>query len=139
MEHLHADAQALAEGWGANRHHHEFLEIDIRIGMCAAVEDVQHGDRQQVTRRVARQVCDVRIEAFALPDGIGFERRHRNREDGVGAEPALIGAAIEPNHRLVEFALCQIPVLERTGDLAVHVGDGFGDASAQVALRITIP
>ena len=49
----------------ADRHHHELLKVDVRIGVRAAVEDVHHRHRQQVARGVAGQVRDVRVEARA--------------------------------------------------------------------------
>ena len=38
---------ASAKRGGADRHDHEFLEVDRIVGMGAAVEDVHHRHRQQ--------------------------------------------------------------------------------------------
>jgi len=43
-----ADPQRFAEGRGAERHHHELLEIDARVRVRAAVQDVHHRHRKRV-------------------------------------------------------------------------------------------
>ena len=138
VEDLDADAQAFAEAGGANRHHHELLEVDVRVGVRAAVEDVHHRHRQQIARGVAGQVRDVRVEARAQPDGVGLERRHRDAEQRVGAEPALVGGAVEANHRLVELALRQIAIAQRAGNLAVDVRDGFASRPCRDSARVAV-
>ena len=45
VEDLRDGAQALGEGAEALGHDHEFLEIDRRIGVGAAVDDVRHAAR----------------------------------------------------------------------------------------------
>src|SRR5439155_25252375 len=46
VKNLRANAQALAKTFGAHRNNHEFLKVDIVIGMRAAVDDVHHRDGQ---------------------------------------------------------------------------------------------
>ncbi|MCY1240282.1 hypothetical protein D9M72_531210 [compost metagenome] len=48
MEHLGAHAQGFPESGRADRLDHELLDIDIVIGMLAAMEDVHHGHRHAV-------------------------------------------------------------------------------------------
>ena len=47
----------------------------------------------------------------------GFRHRQRDAEDGVGAEPALVGGAVERDHGLVDLDL----------QLGVHAADGVED------------
>ena len=49
------------------------------------------------------------------------QRRHRDAEQRVGAEPALGRRAVERDHRLVERALVEVAADERLRDLAVDV------------------
>ena len=48
MERLGAVAQRLGETRRANRHDHELLEVDVVVGVLAAVDDVHHRHRQRV-------------------------------------------------------------------------------------------
>ena len=60
---------------------------------------------------------------------------HRDAEDGVGAELALVLRAIEADHRGVDADLVlRVMTDEEGGDLFVHVLDGLEDALAVVAL-----
>ena len=43
VEGLCRPAQRLGEALGAHGHDHEFLKVDIGVGMGSAVEDVEHG------------------------------------------------------------------------------------------------
>jgi hypothetical protein len=46
VEDLGAVAERLAEAWRAERHQHEFLQIDGVVGVRAAVDDVHQGNGQ---------------------------------------------------------------------------------------------
>ena len=50
VEDLRAGAQRFGERRGADRHHHELLEVDARVRVRAAVEDVHHRHRQERRR-----------------------------------------------------------------------------------------
>ena len=62
---LGAPTQALGKARGAHRHDHKLLEVNVIVGMHAAVEDVHHGRGQQVgvdaaqvlVQRQARRLC----------------------------------------------------------------------------------
>ena len=51
---LDAGAQAFGEAVEPPGLDHEFLEIDIVVGVLAAVEDVHHRHRQRACRRPAQ-------------------------------------------------------------------------------------
>ncbi len=54
-----------------------------------------------------------------------------NAEDRVGAEPALVGRAVQLDHRLIEGPLLGgAGAGQRRGDLTVDVGDRTRDAIA---------
>ena len=84
VEDLGADAQRLAERAGADRHHHELLEVDVAVGVRAAVEDVHHRHGQQVgalaaDHRVAQR-ADVLVERHLLLGRGGAQGGHRHAE-----------------------------------------------------------
>jgi hypothetical protein len=70
-------------------------------GVGAAVEDVHHRHRQHV--RVG--AADVAEQRQVRRVGGGTGHRHRHAEDRVGAEPGLVGGAVEVEHRLVDEPL----------------------------------
>ena len=110
MENLRAHAQRLGECRRADRHHHEFLEVDRIVGMRAAIDDVHHRHRQHARGGAA----DIAIERQVVGDRRGFRDRKRHAEDRIGAEPRLVGRAVERDHGLVDLGL-------RFG---VHAADG---------------
>src|SRR4029077_20888172 len=48
VEHFYTPAQRLRKTLGADWHHHEFLEVDVIVGVRSAVEDVHHRGRQDI-------------------------------------------------------------------------------------------
>ncbi len=122
LEHLDADPQPLGEARRADRHDHEFLEVDGIVGVHAAVDDVHHRHRQQPRRGSAH----VTVERQALGGGRRLGDRERDAEHGVGAEPALVGRAVERDQRLVDLAL----------GLGVHPADGVEDLAGDGVDRL---
>ena len=98
---LGAPAQRLAERLGADRGDHELLDVDVGVGVAAAVEDVHHRHGQDVGVGAA-EVAEQR-QAGRLGSGLGH--RERDAEDGVGAELALVVGAVEAEHHAVDEAL----------------------------------
>jgi hypothetical protein len=66
---LRAPAQRLPEGRRTDRGDHELLNIDASVGMCAAIEDVEHRDRQHV--RVHTTDIAEQLQAAGLRSGLG--------------------------------------------------------------------
>jgi hypothetical protein len=80
----------------------------------AAVEDVHHRDRQQMS--VLVEVAPARPLVLG---GLGASGGHRDAEDGVGAEPSLVLGAVEIDERAVEGSLVgRVAAADRVGDLA---------------------
>ena len=126
---LHAPAQRLGVRRRADRRDHELLDVDVGVGVRAAVEDVHHRDRQHVRVRAA-QVAEE-LQPGRVGGGPGH--RHRDADDRVGAEPRLGRRAVEVDQRLVDQALVVGLVAEQLRlDLVHHVVDGAADALAAV-------
>ena len=92
---LGAGAQASAKRRRADRHDHEFLEVHAVVGVVAAVEDVHHRHGQGIGADSAQ----IRVEGHVRGVGGGPGGGHGDAEDGVGAELALVGRAVQLDHR----------------------------------------
>ena len=115
MEDFDAPAQRFGKRRCADGHHHELLEVHIVVGVGAAVEDVHHGDREQV-RGGSSQIA---VEGQAVFGRGGAGGGHGDRENRVGAQSPFIWRAVEFDHLLIDGALVGgIEVGERIGDLA---------------------
>ena len=130
VENLRAHAQRLAEARRAHRHDHEFLEVDGIVGMHAAIDDVHHRHRQKLGLGAA----DIAVERQARSHRRRLRHRQRHAQNGVGAQPRLVGRAVERDHRRVDARLLfGIHAAERVEDFAVHGGDGLFHALAAIA------
>ena len=141
MEDLGAGAERIAERRRAERHHHEFLEVDAAVRVRAAVQDVHHRRRQDRAGGAVVllvQPREVRVERHAGRGGAGARQRHRHAEQRVGPQPPLRGRPVERDHRAVDRALVGVLALERRGELAVHVPDRLRHALAEIALLVAV-
>ena len=128
---LRAGAQRLRERRRPDRRDHELLDVDVGVGVRAAVEDVHHRHGQQVGVGPA----DVAVERQPGRLGRGLGDGERGAEDGVGAEVGLVGGAVELDHGLVDLALVVgAETLDGRADLLDHRVDGLLHALAEVAV-----
>ena len=82
---------------------------------------------------------DVAVERLAARRGGRLRDAKRYAEDRVGAEPALVGRAVERNQRLVDFhLLLGVHAADRVEDLAGDGGNRLLDALAEVARLVAI-
>ena len=124
---LGAPAQRLGEGLRADRGDHELLDVDVGVGVRAAVEDVHHRDGQHVRVRAAEVAEQRQVGGL----GGGVRDGQRDAEDGVGAERGLVGGGVQVEHRLVDQALLGGVVAdELRADLLDDGEDGLLDALA---------
>jgi hypothetical protein len=119
----------------ADRHDHEFLDVQAVVGVLAAVDDVHHRHRH-LHRRHAAEVAVQRQAGFLgsrLGDG------HRDGQDGVGAETRLVVGAVEIDHGLVdEGLLLGIEADDGFGDLGIDVLDRLHHALAEIAALVAV-
>ena len=135
MVDLSAPTQALGKARGTHRHNHELLEVNVIVGMHAAVEDVHHGRGQQVGVD-ATQVL-IQRQARRLGSGAGDGQRHA--QDGVGAELGLVGRTVGGNQCGVNGTLVEgIEAHDGVGALVVDVLDGLRNALAQIAALVAV-
>ena len=129
---LGSPAQRLGECGRPDRRDHEFLDVDVGVGVRPAVEDVEHRHRQQIGVRAA-QVAEQRKVG-----GVGCRLGHRERdaEQGVGAEAAFVRSRVEVDQQRVDETLLaglDVAPDELRADRVEHGGDGLADALAAVA------
>ena len=135
MEDLRAPAHGFGEGRRADRQDHELLEVDRVVGVDAAIDDVHHRRRQHAGHRPA----DIAVERQAGRFGRRLGDRQRHAEDGVGAEPRLVGRAVERDHRLVDLELVlRLEARDRVEQVAVDRLDRLQDALAAVAALVAV-
>ena len=135
VEDFGAGAQRLGEARHAGRHDHEFLEVDRIVGMHAAIDDVHHRHRQQARGGAA----DIAVERLALGLRGGLGGGERDAEDGIGAEAAFVGGAVERDHGLVDLGLrLGVHAAERLENLAVDRLDRLAHALAAVAGLVAV-
>ena len=108
----------------------------LESGVGAAIEDVHH---RPLGQDVGARAADVLEEVQAGGLGGGLGGGQGDAEDGVGAELALVGGAVELEHEAVEAALVGgVEADDLGGDDVVDVGDRLLDALAQVAALVAI-
>ena len=128
VEDLGAPAEGVREGFGADGHDHELLEVDVVIGVGAAVEDVHHGGGEGA----GVDAAEVAIEGEGEGGGGGAGGGHGDGEDGVGAEGGLVGGVIEGDHGGVDESLVGgVEAGEFGAEDGLDVVDGFEDAFAE--------
>ena len=130
VEHLGAHPQGLAEVGRAEGLDHELLDVHVVVRVGAAVQDVHHRHGQDAGAHAA----DVAVERQVEGVGRGAGDGERHAEDGVGAQVALVGRAVELAEQLVDAHLVGgVEALDLGGDDLVHVGHGLGGSLAAVA------
>ena len=128
---LDPGAERLGEGLEPERHEHELLDVDVVVGVGAAVQDVELGHRQDGRGRAAQ----VGVERQAGGAGRRLGDRERGAQDGVGPQPLLRGGAVQVDQVAVDQRLVPgVHAAERPGDLPLDVLDRLGHPLAAVAL-----
>ena len=127
--------QRVGEGVDADRHDHELLEVGRVLGVLAAVEDVEHRDRQ---RRRA-DAAEVAVQRQVVRRGRRVGAGERDAEDRVGAERALVRRAVELAQQRVDAGLVGgVEPVQRRADRVGHVGDRAEDALAAEAGLVAV-
>ena len=136
VEDLGGHPEPFPESLCAHGHDHEFLDVDVVVGVLAAVDDVGHRHRDVV----GDDAADVPVEGqFQGCRGrLGAGKRHA--EDRVGAQGALVFRAVQGDHRVVDLPLVQaVHADDFRGDFVEDVADGLQDALAEVAFLVPVP
>ena len=104
--------------------------------MGSTVDDVHHGDRQNV----CRQPTDVTVKRNAQLIGSRPGNSHGDPEDRVCAQVALILGTVQLDHHLVHLGLCQRLVGDKGRcDAIVDSFYSLCDSLTQVTLLVAVP
>ena len=135
VKRLGSPAEALRKARGAGRHHHELLEVDLRLRMPAPVEDVHHRNRHpELSAR-----GEIAIERLARGERGGSRRGEGGAQHGIGTKPRFVRRPVEVDEPLVDATLVsRIRPAQRGGDLLIDVADRLVDALATVAGRVAV-
>ena len=134
-EHLGPDAHGVGDRTGADRHDHEFLDVDRVVGVLAAIDDVHHRHRQGAGKHTA----DMAVERDAEVGRRRLGDRERDRQHRIGAEARLVGRAVQLDHRLVDLDLVEdVHAGDGVEDLALDIADGLEHALAAVAGLVAV-
>jgi hypothetical protein len=135
VKHFGAVAQGLAKARRTHRNDHEFLHVDIVVGVRAAVDDVHHRHRQ----RHRRGAAEVAVERQASLFGGGASACHRYRQQGIGTEARLVVGAVEIDHGLVDEGLVlDVEADDGFADFCVDVLDCLQHALAQITRLVAV-
>ena len=129
---LGAPAQRLGEAGRADRHDHELLEVDVVVGVRAAVEHVHHRHRAargRWRRRRSGTAAGSSSSAAALATASDTPRM------ALAPRRPLLSVPSRSMQQPVDVALVErVEADQGVGDLAVDVADGVEHALAAVAV-----
>lgn len=127
---LSTNLEGISERIGASGEQHELLESELVASMRAAVDDVKRGSGKNERRLNTREVSKVLVERDALLSSTGLSDGDGDAKDGVRAELALIGRAIELDEEIIDVPLIgdDEPRLDQLGrDNVIHIRDSLED------------
>src|SRR6266702_173936 len=135
VEDLDAPSQRVGEALRTHWHDHELLEVDVRVGVAAAVEDVHHRGGQDAGVHAAEVPVERQLKRCRRGAGTG----HGDCEDGVRAQLGLVLGAVDGDHSRVDQPLVGGVHARQLGcQDGFDVLDGIQDAFAEVMLLIAI-
>ena len=133
---LAAPTDCLTKVCGAVRSDHVLLNVRaLAVSVHTAVENVHQRHRQP--RRSGATKVQVKRTATSLGGGTGTG--HRNTEDGVGAESALVGGPVQSDHARVKLGLPAGIHADQVGsDGLLDPSHGIEDPFAAVSMRVAV-
>jgi len=101
MENFRPVAQGFPESGSPLGHDHEFLKVDGGVRMGSSIDDVHHGDGQNLGVRSTQVFEKGKVEL----NGGGFCHGQGDAQDGVGPQAGFIGRAVQVDHDFVNGRL----------------------------------
>ena len=136
--HLHG----LGERLGAGGQDHELLESQGVSGVGSSVDHVEARDGQGVRSLDTGELSQVLVQGDTLLGGTGLGDGHRDTEDGIGTQLALVGGSVELDEEVIDLLLLgdfETALDQGLGDDVVDVRDSLGDTLAHVGRLVTVP
>jgi hypothetical protein len=114
---------------GPHRHDHELLQVDVVVGVLAAVQDIHHGHRQHVSVHPAQ--VPVQGQAESIRGRLGHGQG--GPENGVGPKTTLVGRPVGIDHQEIYLALLGgVHAHQCVTDGLVDMLDGLENALAPI-------
>ena len=136
VEDLGDHADALGEDLGPDRHDHEFLEVDLVVGVLAAVDDVGHRERAGPGRWPRR--CSGRA-AGRGPAAAALAAARLTPRIALAPELALVRGAVGLDHGAVEPDLVgRVAADGHLGQRGVDVATALVTPLPQIALLVAV-
>ena len=101
MEHLCPLAQGLFESGCTHRNNHELLQVQVVIGMRAAVDHIHHGNRHLHCRHAAKVAVQRKAGFLCRRAG----HRHGHGQHRVSTQATFVFGAVQVNQGLVQESL----------------------------------
>ncbi len=135
VEYFGAVADRFAKAWCTDWDDHEFLDVQVIVGMRAAVNDVHHWHRHLHGAGTA----EITIQRQAGFFRCGLGNGHRYRQHGVGAEAAFVFGAVKVDQSTVEESLfVGIEAHDGFGNFSVDMLASFQHAFAEITALVAI-
>ena len=122
VENFSTHTNSFTDRRSANRHNHEFLNVDWVISMLTAVQNIHHRNRQNMSHRTAKVTIKRKFAFFSL----SFRNSHRNGENSISTEFAFVFSAIEFNHSFINVDLViGIKTSQSVINSVINIFNGF--------------
>ena len=118
MKGFGAHLNGLADRFGTKGNYHKFLNIQVVGGMCAAIDDVHHGNRQHPGIDAAKVAVKGQAESHGGRPGRG----HGDPQDGIGPHFGFVGRAVQLDHGAIQRHLIG----------CIHPHNCFGDGRINI-------
>jgi hypothetical protein len=135
VEHLGPHPQRLPERGRPQRHDHEFLKIDIIVGMFAPVEDVHHRHGEDAGVGAAQVAVQRQLDAGRRR----MSDRQGDAEQRVGAQLPLVRRPVDLQQCFVEkHLLARVHAQDARGDGLVDILHGLEGPLALVSRFVSV-
>ena len=104
VKNFHAAAQSLTKGIHTNGLDHEFLNVDVVVGMGPAIENIHHRHWHAHGAATSQRV-DMPVQRYVLAGRRSLRRCQRDRQQRVGSEPRLIFGTVQIEHASIQIEL----------------------------------
>jgi hypothetical protein len=135
MEYFCSHTKCRGKVWGTDRHDHEFLYIDIVVGMGTTVQDVHHRKRQFPGVYAANIAVEGQTECLCRSLG----NSDGNTEDRICPEITFEFSPVQFDHAQIYAGLigCVHPD-DLIRDLGVHIVDCGENSFSQVSSGVAV-
>ena len=135
VEDFCAIAQGFAKARSTHGDDHQLLQVEVVVGVLAAVDDVHHGHGQLHCSHAAKVAVQRQAGLFCSGAGHG----HGDSQHGVGAQAGFVFGAVQVDQGFVQEGLLGCVQTQHSfQDFGIDVFNGLEHALAQVARLVAV-